>query len=170
MWHCNVRKRDNGFTLIEMLVTVIIVGVIGAIATPSVVGMWNRYTIDEGLRQIEGAIKEAQRQAIRQGKLCRVNIDPNTNTITGNPTDCLLSVREINDDIDIRTNLPGAIPNISFSRKGSTTNSGTIVVSSDYTDNQKCFVISLGIGITRTSNYTGSKTGSVSATNCQPSN
>ncbi len=44
---------------------------------------------------------------------------------------------------------------------------GTIVLSSDFIDTQKCFVISLGLGIMRTGNYIGSKTGSVSANNCQ---
>ena len=44
---------------------------------------------------------------------------------------------------------------------------GTMVLSSDYTDLQKCFVIALGTGIKRTGNYNGSRTGSVSRSNCQ---
>ena len=163
-------NSDRGFSLFEMLIVVILIGIVAAISVPNFLSMYSRYQVDRALNTLEGAIKESQKQAMRQGKLCRVNIDPNTNNITGNPTNCLLSDREIENGIDIRTNLSGATPNISFSYKGSTTKSGTIVVSSDYTDEQKCFVISLGIGIMRTGDYTGSKTGSVSATNCQSNN
>ncbi len=163
-------NSDRGFSLIEMLVVVILVGIITAIAVPSLLGLFSRYQVDQALSTLEGAIKETQRQAIRQSRLCRVNINPTTKKITGNPTNCLLETRTINSNIDIRTNLSGAIPNISFSHKGSTTKSGTIVVSSNYTDRQKCFVISLGIGITRIGNYVGSKTGSVSATKCKSNN
>ena len=88
------------------------------------------------------------------------------NTITGTPSNCLLNTRKINDNITIRSNIPGATPNISFSFRGSTTKMGTIVISSNYTQSQQCFVVSLGTGITRTGNYIGSKTGSVSAANC----
>ena len=163
-------NSDRGFSLIEMLVVVVLVGIVTIISVPGFLGLLSRYKVDKSLSTLEGAIKETQRQAIRQGRLCRVNINPNTNKITGNPTACLLETRTINSDINIRTNLSGAIPNISFSHKGSTTKSGTVVVSSDYTDRQKCFVISLGIGITRIGNYIGSKTGSVSATKCQSNN
>ena len=171
MWHLNVRK-SQGFTLIEMLATGIIISIVAAIAAPNLLGLLNRNRVNQGLAELEGAIKEAQRQAIRQGKSCRVNIDTSTNTISAYidppsvpPTNCLLSTREISSDITIRTNLPGST--ILFSSKGSTTNSGTVVVSSDSTDTQKCFVISLGLGIMRTGEYTGTKTDPVDSEYCQ---
>ncbi|MDJ0533852.1 MAG: GspH/FimT family protein [Xenococcaceae cyanobacterium MO_207.B15] len=160
-------SKDIGITLTETLVVAVIIGILAAIAAPNLLGLLSRNRVNEALEKVNGAIKESQRQAIRNGKLCRVNIDPSTNTISGNPTDCLLNTREIADSIDIRTNLSGTPPNILFSAKGSTTKSGTIVVSSDTTNLQRCFVISLGLGITRTGEYTGSQTGSVSANNCK---
>ena len=161
------QQSDRGFTLIELMIAVIVIGIIAAIAAPNFIGLLNRNRVNQALNQLEGAIKEAQRQAMRQGKRCTININTTTNILTGNPSNCLLSQREINDDIAIRTNLSGIIPNIAFSHIGSTTRMGTIVVSSDGTDSQKCFVISLGTGISRTGDYVGSKTGSVSATFCQ---
>ena len=160
-------SKDIGITLTETLVVAVIIGILAAIAAPNLLGLLSRNRVNEALGKINGAIKESQRQAIRNGKLCRVNIDPSTNTISGNPTDCLFNTREIADSVDIRTNLSGTPPNILFSAKGSTTKSGTIVVSSDSTNLQRCFVISLGLGITRTGEYTGSKTGSVSADDCE---
>ena len=168
LWYYAPYNKEAGFNLIEMLTVTIIIGIFAAIAIPNLIGILRRNQVNAALQTLYGAIKETQRQAIRQGRLCRINFDLTNNVLTGNPANCLLSDREIDDDIIIRTNLSGTPPNISFSAKGSTTKSGTIVVSSNMTNEQKCFVISLGLGIMRTGNYTGSSTGSVSATNCQP--
>ncbi len=154
------RINNSGFTLIETLVTAVIIGIIAAIAAPNLLGLFSHNRVKEAIATINGAIKETQRQAIRQGKQCEVEINKTTNIISGDPTDCLLQQREINNSIDIRaTNILGdPVASISFSSKGTTTSAGTIVVSSDTTDTQKCFVISLGLGITRTGDYTGLKT------------
>ena len=162
----NNKKSDRGFTIIELVVVLIIVSIIAGFAVPSSIGLYRRNQIDIALAELLGAIRETQRQAIRQGRVCRINIDPDTNMITANPASCLLTTRTINDDIDIVTNLPGGNPNISFSHKGSTTRMGTIVLSSDSTTYQKCFVISLGLGIVRTGNYFNDNITSISASNC----
>lgn len=162
------KKPESGFSLVEMLAVLVIVGILVAIAAPNLIGILRRNQVNAALDKLHGAIKETQRQAIRQGRLCRININLSNNKLTGNPTNCLLNDRQIDDNLIIRTNLSGTPPNISFSHKGSTTRSGTIVVSSSTVNVQKCFVISLGLGIVRTGNYTGSSTGSVSARNCQP--
>ena len=159
--------KELGFTLIEMLLVIVIVGILMAIAVPNLLGLLRKNQVSTSLQKLYGAIKETQRQSIRQGRLCRINIDTANNRLTGNPPNCLLSDRIINKNVTIRTNLSGTPPNISFSHKGTTSKSGTIVVSSNITNNQKCFVISLGLGIMRTGEYTGSSTGSVSATNCR---
>ena len=163
----SIPSKHLGFTLIEMLAVTIMIAVVAAIASPSLIGVLRQNQVNAALEKLNGAIKEVQRQAIRQGRMCRINIDIANKQLTGNPTSCLLSDRKIDNNVTIRTNLSGTPPNISFSHKGSTTKSGTIVVSSDLVSTQKCFVISLGLGITRTGNYTGSSTGSVSAANCQ---
>lgn len=158
-------KVNRGYTLTELLVTLVIVGVIAAIASPSFIGLLSRYRLEEALQQLLGAINETQRLAMLQGKSCRINVNPNTHNITAN-AGCLLSDRQINSAIKIRSNFTGST-NITFSYRGSTTRMGTIVLSSDHTDSQKCFVIALGTGIKRIGNYNGSKTGSVSANNCK---
>jgi prepilin-type N-terminal cleavage/methylation domain-containing protein len=162
----NSNKKSNyGFTLTELMIALIIIGIIAAIASPSFMGMLSRYRLEEALQQLLGAINETQRLAMVQGKSCRINVNPSTNNITAN-AGCLLSDRQINSAIKIRSNFTGST-NITFSYKGSTTRMGTIVLSSDYTDTQKCFVIALGTGIKRIGNYNGSKTGSVSYRNCK---
>ncbi len=160
------KKRDRGYTLAELMITLVIVGIIAAIASPSFIGLLSRIRLQGALQQLLGAINETQRLAMLRGKSCRINIAPNTKKITANSAGCLLSNRSLNDEINVRSNFPGTT-NITFSYRGSTTRMGTIVLSSDYTDLQKCFVIALGTGIKRIGNYNGSKTGSVSGSNCQ---
>ena len=160
-----VEKSDRGFTLIELAIVLVIIGIIAAIASPSFVGLLSRYRLNGALQQLLGAINESQRLAMLQGKSCRIEISPSTNNITAN-AGCLLSDRQIDDSITIRSNFTGTT-NITFSHKGNTTRAGTIVLSSDYTDYQKCFVISLGTGIKRIGNYNGSKVGSVSYDRCK---
>lgn len=160
-------KKQSGVTLVEMLAVTVIISVIAALAVPNLLGFLRKFQVDAALLQLNGAIKETQRQAIHQGRLCRINIYTTAKEVTGNPTNCLLNKRQFSDHLVIRTNLSGTPPNISFSHKGSTTKSGTIVISSSETNWQKCFVISLGVGIMRTGEYTGNSTGSVSATKCK---
>jgi prepilin-type N-terminal cleavage/methylation domain-containing protein len=160
------QEGDRGYTLTELLVTLVIVGIIAAIASPSFMGFLSRHRLEEALQQLLGGINETQRLAMTKGKSCRININPSTHNITANSPGCLLSDRHLDDSITIRSNFTGST-NITFSYKGSTTRMGTIVLSSDHTDLQKCFVISLGTGIKRVGDYEGSKTGSLDYTKCK---
>ena len=162
-------RKNSGFTLIEVIVVTIIVGIIAAISVPNFFAFLSRQQMNSALEQLLGGVKETQQQAMRQGIQCRVNINIGTNTLTGNPNGCLSSIRNLDDDITIRTNLPGGTPGITFSPKGTTTSAGTIVLSSDNTDLQRCFVISLGLGIMRTGDYTGTSTSPVDFTECEAS-
>ena len=169
-----VRKCNTGFTLMEMLVTVIVVGVIAAVASPNLIGMLNRNRVNEAVAQVEGAIKEAQKQAIRQGKACTVAINTadNDNIFSNTGTNnCLLSTKSLKDQIDFYSN----ISTLTFSGKGNTSvtpNKPTFVVSmSSGTNQQKCVVIENTLGIIRTGDYSGtlnpSNKSNVSDSNCQ---
>ncbi|MGL5875459.1 MAG: GspH/FimT family pseudopilin [Xenococcaceae cyanobacterium] len=163
-----INKNSQGFTLIELLVVVIIVGIFAAIAIPNFLGLFSQVQVREGMGQVKGALKEAQRQAMRKGKRCKVKIE--TITIDGESrvrittaeeagfdyTGCLLSDRILPIGIAIRTTTPfGSPPKIVFSHKGNTTQSGTIITySPNNTDEKKCMTISNGLGIMREGDYT----------------
>lgn len=165
LWLVRKQNTDTGFTLMEILITVIVVGVIGAIAAPNLLGLLNRYRVDSALDEVEGAIKEAQRQAMRDGQSCTITIDTtdNDNAIAGG---CLLRTRSL-DDL-IRFNSNAAIVTFTFSGKGNTNDSAVLVVSmSSGTERQKCLVMSPGLGLIRTGDYSGDPTGTLLDTNCQ---
>ncbi len=181
----NVHRKVRGFTLTEMLATMIIAGVLFAVATPSFLGWFNNSKVKSGLEQLQGALTEAQRQAMRKGKICSVTIE--TKKIDGESRDvitfykpeskppykysgCLLSDRILPKGVILKPKLnTTSPPRIEFSLKGNTRNGGTIVVSmSDDSGEKRCLVISPGLGIMRTGIYNGD-TSSITSDNCTTS-
>jgi prepilin-type N-terminal cleavage/methylation domain-containing protein len=166
-----IHPKTKGFTLIEILVSIAILGIIAAIATPSFLTWVNNKKIEDVTTNIEGTLKEAQSTAIRKNKTCNVWITSTT-------------ASTVQNDVP-RTPDPGCLPSGTRQIQGSNTNieiagtggsSGTMVTfsavgTSNVTLNtqafiiyrtdaptigqQKCLVISAGIGIIKTGKYNG---------------
>ena len=165
-----VRKFNSGFTLIEMLATIIIIGIIAAIAAPNFLGLLNRNRVNEAARQVEGALREAQRQALRRGKQCSININETTKIIS-NPTTngCLLNSRNLNNLIK----LDSSRTTITFSGKGNITIDGSnptpvlVVSMPNGTDLQRCVVLDNILASLRTGEYSGTIPDPPLSTSCQ---
>ncbi|MGK7948666.1 MAG: Tfp pilus assembly protein FimT/FimU [Xenococcaceae cyanobacterium] len=174
MQQLNVQTKDRGFTLVEMIVTVAVAGAIAAVTVPNLVGVLNRNQVTEAQRQVESAFKEAQRQALRRGKSCSITITAGLNATISSPDGCLASNRNFGentmiggDKITINTN-DGEGNTIIFSHKGIPNIQKVIVITSSYTDSQKCVAITDGIGTVRTGTYTGNVSGTLSLNSCTP--
>jgi prepilin-type N-terminal cleavage/methylation domain-containing protein len=163
MQHWNVPKknRHRGFTLIEMLAVVVMVGILAAIAIPNLLGLIYKARIDDGLADIEGAIKEAKGQATRFSQGCWIEIGTDTidgetrytvetSTGTGSPANnsrCLLEKRILPTGVEVAENF-GTSKKIKYSGKGNigntneyapaNTGSWTITVSHDNISTSKC--------------------------------
>lgn len=162
------RRSNSGFTLIEMLITIIVIGVIAAIAAPNFLGLLNRNRVNQAQRQVEGALKEAQRQAMRIGKQCSIDINTTSKTIlnptTAGITGCLLSNRNLNN-VDLASNTT----TVTFSGKGNITGATppVLVVSIPNNANQqKCVVIDSLLGSLRSGDYSGTIPTTPVADNC----
>ena len=181
-----LKKSNKGFTLIEMIATVIIVGIIASIAAPNLLGMLNQTRVKDSLGQVEGAIKEAQKLAVRRGKTCIVRftstgsgsnkqalaqISPDQ-TISGNTVNsdgCLLSTRTFDNEITLEFDDGSTVEEIDstntidilFTGKGNTTTDGdigTIIVSHTGTNTKKCLQIEGLLGNIVTGNYNSTAT------------
>jgi prepilin-type N-terminal cleavage/methylation domain-containing protein len=159
---------NKGFTLIEILITILIIGIIASIATPSFMTWANNKKVQQVATDIEGALKEAQSTATRKSIPCDATVNSTNITAVMVPivpvtpaVNCLPSgTRQIQGD---NSNLAiagtgGASTTVSFTALGSVTNTQAFVIyRTDVTaaGTKRCVVISSGIGTIRTGNYTG---------------
>jgi prepilin-type N-terminal cleavage/methylation domain-containing protein len=166
----NVRRQDRGFTMIEIIVTVVVAGILMAVAVPSLLGLLSQTRVKDGLRQVEGSLKEAQRQAMRQGQTCKIIMDAANNTIKPDPTTprCLSESKTISPDIKFKGDVADPannanLINVSFTHKGNN-NGGerTIAIYRVKSDGQpvkdgvqKCVIITSNLGGIKSSSYWG---------------
>jgi prepilin-type N-terminal cleavage/methylation domain-containing protein len=174
MWLQRTQRHNQGFTLIEVLITIMLVGVTAAIAAPSFFTWLTNQNVEQALAQVEGALKEAQSTAVKKSRSCTVqvttqrikgiSIDPNTGNVTDDPA-CLPTGERVissgTQNIALLGTGGSGGTTIVFSLKGSTpitqTTEAILVRRTDITSDQKikCLVISSGVGLIRTGNYTG---------------
>lgn len=181
---CNAqRTNDQGFTLAETLIVVIVIGVLAAIVGPSFVGMFNKNKVSDSVDRIRGALKEAQREAINKSKTCVVDVPAGNNITISSPsttedsnangtldpgedtngngrldstTPCLLSGNRSLDGISLSYEGTPSSSRIKFDFKGridDVASAKTIIVSAPNTEAKKCLVISYGLGIFRNGDY-----------------
>jgi len=164
----NARKSSQGFTLIEILVIVAIVGILSAIVAPSFFALLNKNKVNNALATVKGALQESQREAIKRSTTCTVTLETANYKVTGT---CLVTgTRDLCEKRDlvsgtclqpkVSMSTPGSNTftggnQITYGFRGNTANGGTVLLSRTDTANQRCLVTSLGIGIMRTGTYSG---------------
>lgn len=171
------QQKSRGFTLPEVLLIVITLGIFAALAAPSFLSWVNSKTVEDVLSQVEGALKEAQAEAIRKSQACELNIS--TSSITSIPPNCLPTGSRDLTQLSGGSSSLGVTfiasnnSKITFSPKGTTTSSNIFVFyHPDQARGMRCLAISSGIGIIRTGQFQGPHiptTSDATSTNCHTS-
>jgi type II secretory pathway pseudopilin PulG len=165
MWRFTVPKSEAGITAIELLIVIVIVGILSSISVPSFMAMLNRTKVNNAFTSIQGALKEAQREAMRKSQRCTVTLSA---TGVSSTDGCLPTGDRTFDEGVVLSHNGGAT--IRYGIRGNTTAMKTMTVY--YTSNgevmgtAKCLVISSPLGIVRTGSYNGNPTTSIDSDNC----
>jgi prepilin-type N-terminal cleavage/methylation domain-containing protein len=150
----------EGFTQIELMVAILVMGILAAIAAPNLSQWLRQKQVDAAFNQIEFALQETQTEAVKRHQACYLNLprgdDP---TLTGN---CLVTGDRVLKDVTLNHNRTSDSWKISFNEYGEnrsvSNDPGTLWLSStDGNVRSKCLVISVGIGLKRSGKYESNK-------------
>lgn len=156
-------KREQGFTLIEMIVTVVILGVATAIASPSLINSWRQSKANEASLKLKTTLQQAQANANRMSISCTVTLDnsaADVYTISSSTSGCIPETITVDKDyVEITSTGSGSV---TFTFKGTTTSQQTFTIARKNgsgtvdSSNANCLVISTGLGLIRSGKKDGS--------------
>ena len=151
MLRSNVSK-DRGFTLMESLIVLAIVGILLALGIPSLIAAQNRAKLAQSTDLVVASLQESQREAIHRNKSCILTLDKVNNKIVGDDGCLLTGDRQIPDAIDL--DYTGADGNIRYGIRGNTTSNKSVILKvKDSPSNSRCLTVSAPLGIIRLGSY-----------------
>lgn len=98
----NAPKKILGFTLIEVLVIILVVGILSAIAIPSFISMIDKVNVNNAVIEVRAALQTGQREAIRRSQVCAVGLNLEAHTVLSY---CSSDERNLPDRVDLASNL-----------------------------------------------------------------
>jgi len=134
MRRLNVHHKNQGFTLLEILISLAITGILAALTLPNLLAWLNRNKVQEATDSIQSALQDAQKQAMRRGRICTINFTNGTGTnptvysqITASEAGCLVATNTNAGSLNLPQevfmvvrNFPtlGSSPGVEFSFRG----------------------------------------------------
>ena len=167
------RRGDgpNGFSLVECLVVVALLGILATLAIPSSSAVQRRLELDSGLRRLRVGLDRGRMAAEWDRQPCALQLSATgwQLPLAGDLPACRGGATHLAEmgagQLELRSNLPDAVR---FSTNGLVLDGGLVVVSHPSHAQALCLVIGLPLGISRSGVYRGDPGGSLSSALCLP--
>ena len=166
------RNRSNGFSLVECLVVIALLGILATLAIPSSSAVQRRLELDRGLRRLRVGLDQGRMAAERDRQPCALHLSATgwQPPLAGDLPACRGVVTPLVEtgagELELRSNLPDAVR---FSTNGLVLDGGLVVFAHSSHAQALCLVIGLPLGISRTGVYQGDPGGFLSSALCLPS-
>ena len=166
------RNRANGYSLVECLVVVALLGILATLAIPSSSAVQQRLELDSGLQRLRVGLDRGRMAAERDRQPCALQLSATgwQPPLTGDLPACRGGVTALAElgasELKLRSNLPDAVR---FSSNGLVLDGGLVVLAHHSHVKALCLVIGLPLGISRSGVYRGDPSGSLSSALCFPS-
>ena len=163
--------RRNGFSLLECLMVVALLGILASLAIPSSSAVQRRLELDRGLRRLRVGLDRGRMAAERDRQPCALHLSPTgwqpppTGDLPGCRGGVMLLAESGVAPLKLRSNLPDAVR---FSSNGLVLDGGLVVLSHPNHGQALCLVIGLPLGISRSGVYRGDASSSLSSALCLP--
>ena len=123
-------KHSKGFTMIELIVTLVVLGILVAIAIPTYNGLMPRYRLNGATRQVATDLMKARMQAVKLSTNVNVTFNSTTDSYTISNTS---SGGSYSETFNIKTHYSGvelaSSGNPVFHPRGTLTNASTVTVT-----------------------------------------
>ena len=158
-----MRRSSAGFSLLELMVTIALVGIMASLSIPNSAAERDRLQLDAAARRLQLGLERARLSARRSQQACGISLGndacvaPDQHDSPGELPPCSgigLSLQEALEQgpIQVHTNLPTVIR---VSANGLLLDGGTTVLSHVRVDRSLCLVVSLPLGVSRVGIYQG---------------